>query len=160
MSIRNKKIKYQLMFNCSTQIKVTQKWKKIHLDIIKITTKLIDKPRVYFLWEFNYTYRCMHKWVDQFGYHVSQLCLVVAIVMPMLFYKSWNLLKWTWFKYLNLNINMMHKIILQNIENHKNHGFLNSKLMDCTFDCHFFVDYDMVHWLMGLCQGLEISKIS
>jgi hypothetical protein len=27
--------------------------------------------------------------------------------------------------------------------------FFNSKIMDYTFDYHFFVDYDMVHWLMG-----------
>ncbi len=55
---------------------------------------------------------CMHKWVDQFGCHINQLCLVVAIIMPMLLYRSSNLLKWTWFKYLNLNIYIMHKIIL------------------------------------------------
>jgi hypothetical protein len=42
---------------------------------------------------------CMHKWVDKFGCYVSQFCLVVTIAMPM-FYRSWNLLKWTWFKIL------------------------------------------------------------
>jgi len=61
---------------------------------------------------FNIIPWCMHKWVDQFGCHVSQFCLVIAIVMPMLLYRSWNLLKWTWFKDFNLNIYMMHKIIL------------------------------------------------
>jgi hypothetical protein len=63
----------------------------------------------------------MQKWVDQFGCHIRQLCLVVAIAMPMLFYKSWNLLKWTWFKDLNLNIYMMHKIILQILKNCKSY---------------------------------------
>jgi len=52
--------------------------KKFHLDIIKIAIKLIDKLKKKFLWEFNYTYG-MHKWVDQFACHVSQLCLVVAL---------------------------------------------------------------------------------
>jgi hypothetical protein len=52
---------------------------------------------------------CMHKWVDQFGCHVSQFCLVIVIAMPMLLYRSWNLLKWTRFKYFNLKIYMMHK---------------------------------------------------
>jgi hypothetical protein len=40
---------------------------------------------------------CMHKWVDQCGCHISQFCLVVVIVMPMLLYKFWNWFKWTWF---------------------------------------------------------------
>jgi len=74
----------------------------------------------------------MHGWVDQFGCHANQFCLLVAIVMPMLLYRFLNLLKWTWFKYLNLNIYMMHKIILHYFLNHKSHGLLNSKLMDCT----------------------------
>jgi hypothetical protein len=55
---------------------------------------------------------CMHKWMDQFGCRVSQLCLMVAIVMPMLLYRTWNLFKWTWFKDLNLIIYLMHKIVL------------------------------------------------
>jgi hypothetical protein len=53
----------------------------------------------------------MHEWVDQFGCHANQLCFMVAIVMPTLLYKFINLFKWTWFKYLNLNIYMMDKII-------------------------------------------------
>jgi hypothetical protein len=61
---------------------------------------------------FNIILECMHKWADQFGNHVSQFCLVIAIAMPMLLYRSWNLLKWTWFKDFNLNIYMIHKIIL------------------------------------------------
>jgi len=55
----------------------------------------------------------MHGWVDQFGCHTSQFCLVVAIAMPRSLYRFLNLLKWTWFKDPNLNIYMMHKIILQ-----------------------------------------------
>ncbi len=55
----------------------------------------------------------MHGWVDQFGCHTSQFCLVVAIAMPKSLYKFLNLLKWIWFKDPNLNIYMMHKIILQ-----------------------------------------------
>jgi hypothetical protein len=58
---------------------------------------------------FNIIPRCMHKWVDQFRCHVSQFCLVIAIVMPMLFYRSQYLLKWTWFMDFSLNIYMMHK---------------------------------------------------
>jgi hypothetical protein len=92
---------------------------------------------------------CMHKWVDQFGCHISQFYLVVAIAMPMLFYSSWNLLKWTWFKDLNLDIYIMHKINLQIKKNCKSHGLFNSKHMDYTSNYHFFVDYDMVHWSMG-----------
>jgi hypothetical protein len=42
----------------------------------------------------------MNKWVDQFGCHTSQFCLVVGIAMPMLIYRSWNLLKWIFFKKL------------------------------------------------------------
>jgi hypothetical protein len=61
---------------------------------------------------FNIIPGCMHKWVDQFGCHVSQFCLVIAITMLVLLYRSWNLLKWTWFKDFNLKIHMMHKIIL------------------------------------------------
>jgi hypothetical protein len=100
----------------------------------------------------------MQKWVDQFECHVSQLRLAVAIAMLMLFYRSWNLLKWTWFKDLNLNIYMMHKIILQIFKNCKSHGLLNSKLMDYTLNYHFFVDYDIVHWLMGCVLGTWIRK--
>jgi hypothetical protein len=37
---------------------------------------------------------------------------------------------------------MMHKIILQILKNRESHELLNSKLMDYTFDYHFFVDYD------------------
>jgi hypothetical protein len=58
------------------------------------------------------THGYIHKWVDQFGCHISYFYLVVVIVMPMLFYKFWNVLKWTWFKDFNLNIYMMHNIIL------------------------------------------------
>jgi hypothetical protein len=65
--------------------------------------------------------------------------------MPMSLYRFFNLLKWIWFKDLNLNIYMMHKIILQFFENRKNNEVLNSKLMDCTFDFHLFVNYAMVH---------------
>jgi hypothetical protein len=83
-----------------------------------------------------------------------------VIIMPMLLYRSRNLLTWTWFKYLNLNIYMMHKIILQIKKNPKSHGLLNSKFMDYSSNYHFFVDYDTVHWLMGCVLGLEISKIS
>lgn len=72
----------------------------------------------------------MHKWMDQFGFHVNQFCLVVAIVMPMWFYSFLILLKLTWFEDLNLNIYMMQKIISQFLKNHKNHGLLSSKLMD------------------------------
>jgi hypothetical protein len=54
----------------------------------------------------------MHGWVDQFGRYASQFCLVVAIAMPMSFFRFFNLLKWIWFKDFNLNIYMMHKIIL------------------------------------------------
>jgi hypothetical protein len=32
------------------------------------------------------------QWVDQFECHVSQICHMVAIAMPMLFYRSRNLL--------------------------------------------------------------------
>jgi hypothetical protein len=53
----------------------------------------------------------MHGWVDQFECHANQIFLVVAIIVPMSLYKFKNLLKWTWFKDLNLNIDMMHKII-------------------------------------------------
>ncbi len=38
---------------------------------------------------------------------------------------------------------MMHKIILQILKDCKCHKLSNSKFMDCTFDCHFFVDYDV-----------------
>ncbi len=85
---------------------------------------------------------CMHKQVDKLECHKSQFCLVVTIAMSMLLY---NLLKWIWLKYFNLNIYMMHKIILQIFKNYKSHGLLNSKLMDCTFDYHFFVDYYTIH---------------
>jgi hypothetical protein len=44
---------------------------------------------------------------------------------------------------------MMHKIILCIFKNCKGHGLLNSKFMDCTFDYHFYVDYVIVHQLMG-----------
>jgi len=70
---------------------------------------------------------------------------MVAIAMPMFLYRFKNLLKWTWFKDLNLNIYMMHETILQIFKNHKSHGFLNSKLMDNTVDFHFYVDYAMVY---------------
>jgi hypothetical protein len=43
---------------------------------------------------------------------VSRKPLMVTIVMPMSFYRCKNLLKWILFKDLNLNIYMMHKIIL------------------------------------------------
>jgi hypothetical protein len=43
----------------------------------------------------------MHGWVDQFGCHATQFCLVVAIIMPVSLYRFKNLLKWTWFKDLN-----------------------------------------------------------
>jgi hypothetical protein len=52
----------------------------------------------------------------------------------------------------------MHKIILQIFKNHKSHGLLNLKLMDYTFDCHFFVDYDTIHWLMGCVKDLKLVK--
>jgi hypothetical protein len=87
----------------------------------------------------------MHEWVDQFGCHTNQLCFVVAITMPMLLYKFLNLLKWTWFKDLNLDIYVMHKIILQKNLNRKSHGLLNSKHMDYTSDYHFYVDYVTIH---------------
>jgi hypothetical protein len=41
---------------------------------------------------------CMHKWVDQLGCHKSQFYLVATIAMPMLLYRCWKLLKWTWLK--------------------------------------------------------------
>jgi hypothetical protein len=102
--------------------------------------------------------RCMHKWMDQFGCHVSQFYLVVAIVISMLFNRSCNLLKWTWFLNINLNIYIMHKIILQILKNRKSHRLLNSKLMDYTFDYQFFVDYDIVHWLVGCVRDLKLIK--
>ncbi len=40
---------------------------------------------------------------------------------------------------------MMHKIIFKNLNFFKSHGLLNSKLMDYISNCHFFVNYDMVH---------------
>jgi len=30
----------------------------------------------------------MHGWVEQFGCHTNELYLVIAITMPMLFYRS------------------------------------------------------------------------
>jgi hypothetical protein len=30
--------------------------------------------------------------------------------------------------------------------------------MDCTFDCHFYVDYDMLHRLMGCVRDLKLIK--
>jgi hypothetical protein len=47
---------------------------------------------------------------------------------------------------------MMHKIILQIFKNCKNHKILNSKLMDCTFDFHVYMDYVTIHWLLFLCE--------
>jgi hypothetical protein len=77
--------------------------------------------------------------------------------MPMSLYKFKNLLKWTWFKDLNLNIYMMHKIIYKkNIR--KSHGLLNSKLMNCTYDFHFYVNYATIHWLMGCVKDLELVR--
>jgi hypothetical protein len=52
----------------------------------------------------------------------------------------------------------MHKISLQILKNHKSHELLNLKLMDYTFDCHFFVDYDTIHWLMGCARDLKLVK--
>jgi hypothetical protein len=30
--------------------------------------------------------------------------------------------------------------------------------MDYTFDCYFFVDYDIIHWLMGCARDLKLVK--
>jgi hypothetical protein len=96
----------------------------------------------------------MHGWVDQFGCHASQFCLVVTIAMPMSLYRFLNWLKWTWFKYLNLNIYMMHKIILQIYKIYKSNGLLNSKFINCTSNYHFYVDYVIIHLLMGCVLGI------
>jgi hypothetical protein len=85
--------------------------------------------------------------------HANTFCIGVASAMPMLLYRFLNLLKWIWFRYLNLNIYMIHINILSIFENRKSHGLLNSKFMDYTFDCHFYVDYNAVHWLMGCVLG-------
>jgi hypothetical protein len=95
----------------------------------------------------------MHGWVDQFRCHTNQFYLVVAIAMPMSLYRLKNIFKWTWFKDLNLNIYMMHKIILQFYKNRKSHELLKSKLMDCTSNYHFYVDYPMVHGMIGCVLG-------
>jgi hypothetical protein len=87
----------------------------------------------------------MDGWVDQCGSHANQFYLVVTIAMPMLFYRFQNLLKWTQFLKINLNIYMVHKIILQNFKNRKSHELLNPKLMDYTFNFHFYVDYATIH---------------
>jgi hypothetical protein len=79
------------------------------------------------------------------GCHSSQFCLVVVIAMPVLYYRFLILLKWIWFEDLNLNIYMMHKIILQFLKNRNSHGLLNSKLMDFTFDFHLYLDYATIH---------------
>jgi hypothetical protein len=52
----------------------------------------------------------------------------------------------------------MHKINLQILQNHKSHEVLNLKFMDYTFDCYFFVDYDIIHWLMGCARDLKLVK--
>jgi hypothetical protein len=67
------------------------------------------------------------------------------VAIPMLLSRFLNLLKWTWFKDLNLKIYMMHKIILQIFKDRKSHEILNSKLIDFTFDFHLYVDYVIVH---------------
>jgi hypothetical protein len=86
----------------------------------------------------------MHGWVDPFGCRADRFYLVIAVAMPMSLYRFKNLFKWTLFKDLNLNIYMMHKIILQICKNRKSHELLKSKLMDCTFDYRFYVDSAMV----------------
>jgi hypothetical protein len=88
--------------------------------------------------------RCMVGWTN-LGVTPTNFALWVPIAMPMWLYRFKNLLKWTWFKDLNLNIYMMHKIMLQFFLNHKSHGLLNSKLMDYTSNYHFYVDYAKVH---------------
>jgi hypothetical protein len=35
----------------------------------------------------------MHGWVDQFGHYASQFCLVIAIAMPMSFYRFLKFIK-------------------------------------------------------------------
>jgi hypothetical protein len=52
----------------------------------------------------------------------------------------------------------MHKINLQIFKNHKSHGLLNLKFMDYTFDYHFFVDYDTIHWLMACVRDFKLIK--
>ncbi len=43
------------------------------------------KPHIVRIWlEYGHEVWSMHGWVDQFGCHANQLCLVVAIAMPML----------------------------------------------------------------------------
>ncbi len=84
-------------------------------EIVLFPVKLRKARNVFLpfiiIW-FNIISGCMHKWVDQFGCHVSQFCLVIAIALPMLLYRSWNLLKWTCFINFNLNMYMMQKIVL------------------------------------------------
>jgi hypothetical protein len=100
---------------------------------------------------------CTNGWTN-LGVTQNNYTFMVAIAMPMLLYKFINLLQWTCFKNINLNIYMMHKIILQNLKDCKHHRLLNSKLVDCTCDCHFFVDYDIVHCLMGVLKDLKLVR--
>jgi hypothetical protein len=48
----------------------------------------------------------------------------------------------------------MHKIILQFNLLKKTMDFWIKKIMDYISNYHFFVDYDMVHWLMGYVLGI------
>jgi len=76
----------------------------------------------------------MHGWVDPFGCHAHRFYLVVAVAMPTSLYRFQNLFQWIFFKHLNLNIYLMHKIILPICKNHKSHQLFKSKLMDYASD--------------------------
>jgi hypothetical protein len=119
----------------------------LNLGWIKHYSSPLDPgvPQNSFSPQFNPILGSMHGSVDQFGCHANQLCLVVTIAMPMSLYKFFKSLKLTWFKDLNLNIYMMHKIVLQLFKICKSHGFFNSKFMDCTSNNHFYVDYATIH---------------
>jgi len=86
----------------------------------------------------------MHAWVDPFGCRAHRFYLLVAFAMPTSLYRFQKLFKWTFFKHLNLNIYLMHKIILPICKNRKNHQRFKSKLMDYTSHYRFYVDSTML----------------